>query len=141
MELITNDMRTMATSIGPGRFDVAIYRTPIGTLPDKRGALVVIGERADNDGLCVSKAYAGLATTLFNAYLSGIRPSQVIWLEHYGPQSYPDGAGPPRYAYVHLKWIRRTRSFRVAGAQENDALRFLASETWAWFRGQSQQQS
>lgn len=100
------------------------YRTPAGGVGvcgvrtvsvDATKKIVILTELADNPGKSVTNSWPFIASAIYYQLFPDFDPKGIIWVEHYGQQSYrqPRGDGD-RYDIVDLEWDDTRHEYSIA---------------------------
>lgn len=88
-------------------------RCGLTILPQPEGKVIVIlSELAANPGESITNRYAGIATAVYEEFLSHLPVQDIAWIEHYNRDSYYDHAdSEENFTVVRLTWDDRKKAF------------------------------
>ena len=88
-------------------------RCGLTILPQPEGKVIVIlSELAANPGASITNRYAGIATAVYEEFLSHVPVQDITWIEHYNRDSYYENADSEEsFTVVGLTWDDRKKAF------------------------------
>ena len=96
--------------LGLSRFSSRCGLTILPQPEDK--VIVILSELAANPGASITNRYAGIATAVYEEFLSHVPVQGIAWIEHYNRDSYSNNADSKEtFAEVNLTWNERKKAF------------------------------